>query len=634
MSIATSRPRTRPARRSPLALGDANPLVPYLYLLPFTLFFLAFVVYPILSGVWISLHRFDPLQDAQPYVGLQYYRDLFDPASAAGPIFWQTMRNTLFFVAVSVPLLVGLALLLAVQLHRPVPLRALWRSVFFMPGILSVSVMGILWRWMFENGVGLINVIRDQVFHLPSVAFITTEGLAWVPIVVGTVWWTVGFNMTLYLAALGNISQSLYEAADLDGATGWEKFRNITWPLLAPTTLLVTVTTVLGSFQLFGQSQLITGGGPSRSTESVIGFITEQAFTNNQFSSAVAMAFVLGLVMLLFTAAQFRIMTAGERSAPERARRPARLAAPGWLGSWSARREQRRYARALAGAARRHARPPRPQGRAWATLGRTALLLAQALLFLAPLYWMLSTSFKPESDTIAAPVQWVPARPTFENYANILTSPDGNMLRWAFNSLVAALGSTAVHLVICVLAAYALARMTFRGRDAWFWTVLSSLMVPGIVTLIPTYVMMLRLNWIDTYHALLWPGVAGAFGVFLLRQFFLGIPRELEEAARMDGASSLQVLRHVILPLSMPALVTLGVLAFMASWNNYIWPLFVVHGDMQTLPVGITQFTSRYVNEYGKLMAGTAVAGVPLLIAYLFAQRFFEQGIAVTGLKE
>lgn len=267
-------------------------------------------------------------------------------------------------------------------------------------------------------------------------------------------------------------------------------------------------------------------------------------------------------------------------------------------------------------------------------LPRFIVLTILALLFLAPLYWMLSTSFKPESDTIATPVQWIPKHPTLQNYTEILNSPDGNILRWTWNSLFTSLAFTLGHLAVCVPAAYAFARMKFPGRDAWFWFVLGSMMVPGIVTFIPSYIMMIQFNWIDTYHALIWPGIAGAFGVFLLRQFFVGIPRELEEAARLDGANSLQVLRHVIVPLSIPVLVTLAVFSFMGSWNNYQWPLFVVHGDLQTLPVGIQSFSSRHTTDYGKLMSGTAIAAIPVLIAYLLAQRYLEEGISVTGLKE
>jgi multiple sugar transport system permease protein len=283
----------------------------------------------------------------------------------------------------------------------------------------------------------------------------------------------------------------------------------------------------------------------------------------------------------------------------------------------------------------RRVQKPTQRWRRVRDIPRFLLLLVLAIVFLAPLYWMLSTSFKPEAATISIPVQWIPQNPTLENYHEILNSPDGRLLRWTWNSFFVAAAFTLATLTLCVLAAYPLARMRFKGRNAWFWFILSSMMIPGIVTFIPTYIMMLNFNWIDTYHALIWPGVANAFGVFLLRQFFIGIPRELEEAARMDGANSLQILRHVILPLSVPVLVTLGVFSFMGSWNNYVWPLYVATSpDMQTLPVGLTSFSQRYVTEYGKLMAGTALASIPVLIAYLLAQRYLVQGIALTGMKE
>ncbi|AFZ66477.1 carbohydrate ABC transporter permease [Deinococcus peraridilitoris] len=293
--------------------NDANPVVPYLYLLPFALFFLVFVVYPVGFGFYVSLHRFDLLSETTPFVGLEYYRALFNFDTPQAQFFWQSMRNTTFFTVVSVPLLIATALGLALLLNRPIFGRSFFRAVFFLPGVLTVSVMGILWRWMFDNQIGLVNAVRGDVFGLQPLAFLSVEQLAWVPIIVGTLWWTIGFNMTLYLAALGNISTSYYEAADIDGATPWAKFRFITWPLLGPVTLFVFVTTVLASFQLFGQSLLITAGGPNRSTQSAIMYITEEAFTNNQFSSATAMSFMFGLVMLIFTYLQFRIMARDAR---------------------------------------------------------------------------------------------------------------------------------------------------------------------------------------------------------------------------------------------------------------------------------------------------------------------------------
>lgn len=266
---------------------------------------------------------------------------------------------------------------------------------------------------------------------------------------------------------------------------------------------------------------------------------------------------------------------------------------------------------------------------------RFLLLCLLAVIFLAPMYWMVTTAFKPENDVIATPTQWFPLHPTIANFREVLTSPDGNILRWMWNSFFVATVFTVLHVSLCALTAYPLARMNFRFREPIFWIILGSMMVPGIVTLVPTYLMVLSFNWINTFHALIWPGVAGAFGVFLLRQFFLSLPKELEEAARLDGASSLQVLVRIILPLSVPALVTLAVFAFMGSWNNFVWPSFVVTDpDKLTLPVGVTTFTQRYVTEYGKLMASTAIASIPVLIAYLLAQRYLIAGLSTTGMKE
>lgn len=285
-------------------------------------------------------------------------------------------------------------------------------------------------------------------------------------------------------------------------------------------------------------------------------------------------------------------------------------------------------AEAPARAARRRPRP-------WvADLPRFLVLVVLAILFLAPIYWMITTSLKSEADTVAQPVQWWPHAPTLENYRTILASPNAPFLRWTWNSLFTSTAFALGSVLLAVLTAYPLSRMRFPGRDVWFWVILSSMMIPGIIFLIPHYLMMIRFDWIDTYHALIWPGLPAAFGIFLMRQFMVSIPREVEEAARLDGANSLQILVFILIPFLTAPMATLGLFQFMASWNNYVWPLFVVHGDMQTLPVAITSFSSRYWTAYGKLMAGTAIASVPILIAFLFAQRYFIRGMSLTGLKD
>jgi multiple sugar transport system permease protein len=302
------------SRRRRYTSGDAsNPVVPYLFLLPHALFFAAFIIYPLISGFIISLQRWDPLKTTQPFVGLDNYVRLFDPSTVQFASFWRSFLNTVLFVGLSAPILLFLALFLALQLHQPIFGRAFFRSVFFLPGILSVTVIAIMWRWIFNERNGLVNIGLAQ-FGVPQIPFLSTPGLAWVPIVVATVWWTVGFNMTLYLAGLSSIPQSYYEAAEIDGAGRWAKFRHITWPLLAPTTLFVSVTTLLASFQMFGQSQLITAGNPARSTQVSVMYITQEAFSNNQYSLATAASFVFGALMLIVTAIQFRATARGAGS--------------------------------------------------------------------------------------------------------------------------------------------------------------------------------------------------------------------------------------------------------------------------------------------------------------------------------
>lgn len=303
MAAAPSRPRIRPRRSA----ASGPPWMPYAYLVPHAVLFGVFIVYPVAFGVYVSLHRWNILSDDQRFVGLQFYTRLLTPGTPQYDFFWKTMGNTALFTVMTVPLLLLTALGLALLLERPIPGRAFFRAVFFLPTILSVSVMGLTWRWMFENQTGLVNVLLELIPFTRAMPFLTNVGWAWVPIVLGTMWWTVGFNMILYGAALAAIPRTYYEAAMIDGAGAWARFRHVTWPQLSPVTLFALVTTTIASFQVFGQPQVITNGGPLRTTQSVMMYITEEAFSNFQFASAAAMSLTFGVLLLLVTAFQFRL---------------------------------------------------------------------------------------------------------------------------------------------------------------------------------------------------------------------------------------------------------------------------------------------------------------------------------------
>lgn len=260
------------------------------------------------------------------------------------------------------------------------------------------------------------------------------------------------------------------------------------------------------------------------------------------------------------------------------------------------------------------------------------VLLLIALFFLLPLLWMLSTSLKPFAEWVQP--NWIPRAPTLKSYTDIFSDPSLPALRWFLNSLAIAAIFTALVVAIDSLAAYAYARMEFPGRNLLFGLLLATLVMPGIMFLVPNYLTVNRLGWLDSYQGVIAPGLSGVFGVFFLRQFFQGIPKELEEAATIDGASTLTTFLRVVLPLSQGALATLAVITFLESWNSFLWPLLVLNDrPMQTLPVGLATLQGQYTFDYGKLMAGATITAVPVLIIYAFLQRYIVQSVAMTGLK-
>jgi len=260
-------------------------------------------------------------------------------------------------------------------------------------------------------------------------------------------------------------------------------------------------------------------------------------------------------------------------------------------------------------------------------------IYAVALATLAPFIWMVLTSCKDLGEILLYPPKWLPSKLKFDNYVNAFAAaPFG---RFYLNSIFVAVTVTFGQLLTCSMAAFAFARLQFRGREALFLLFLGTMMIPGQVTMIPSFMMLYWLGWIDTYYALIVPGLASAFGTFLLRQFFLTIPRELEDAAYIDGCSHAGVLWRVILPLSKPALATLAVFTFMGVFNDFLWALIVTNSEeMRTVQLGLAVFRDRYTTEWDKLMAASVTATIPILLIFFFAQKYFIQGITLSGLKE
>lgn len=260
------------------------------------------------------------------------------------------------------------------------------------------------------------------------------------------------------------------------------------------------------------------------------------------------------------------------------------------------------------------------------------LLTVGGVVMLFPLIWMVSTSLKVDRNLFITPPQLVPNPFAPQNYRTVLGAfPVG---RFLFNSVVVAIASTALQLVTSAMAAYAFARMRFWGRDALFVLYLATLMIPLQVTIVPLFVEMRYLGLVNTYPGLILPTIASAFGTFLLRQWFLGLPVELEEAALIDGAGPWTIFRRIVLPNSRPALATFGIFAFMASWNSFLWPLVVTSSlDVMTLSVGLANLQGRYTTAWNLVMAGATISLIPILAVYIAAQKQVIRSVALSGIK-
>lgn len=261
-----------------------------------------------------------------------------------------------------------------------------------------------------------------------------------------------------------------------------------------------------------------------------------------------------------------------------------------------------------------------------------AFLMLGAFLMLIPLIWTLSTSLKAPGTEFALPIRWIPDVFHFENYRDVVTAVP--LPRWFLNSLVVALAASLGQMITGSMAAYAFARIKFRGRDRLFLLFLATMMIPPQVTIIPLFIIIRALGWYDSYPALIVPGLFGAFSVFIMRQFFLTIPNELEDAAKLDGANHGQIYWLVMIPLAGPSLATLGTFTFMTFWNAFLYPLIVTSSkEMRTLTVGLSTFRDAFTTEWTLLTAGLIISMVPVVIAFLIGQRYFIRGITMTGLK-
>jgi multiple sugar transport system permease protein len=270
----------------------------------------------------------------------------------------------------------------------------------------------------------------------------------------------------------------------------------------------------------------------------------------------------------------------------------------------------------------------------WLKILLYSVLTLYAIITLIPFLWALSASFKPLTEIVAGEPNFLPKNFTLDNYKQIFIE-EPLFLRWFFNSVIIAISVTILNLLFNSMAGYALARLRFRGRRFWFFLILAILAVPIQVTLIPTFLILKTFGWLNSYQGMIIPNMVNATFIFMMRQFFVNFPRELEEAAALDGLSTLGIFRHIVLPLAKPALAAQAVFIFMSSWNNFLLPVVILFDpEMFTLPLGFNSFKGQYISYWNYIMAASMVFTLPALLIYAFFNRYFIQSVSFTGTKQ
>jgi multiple sugar transport system permease protein len=269
----------------------------------------------------------------------------------------------------------------------------------------------------------------------------------------------------------------------------------------------------------------------------------------------------------------------------------------------------------------------------WLTIILYGVLILYALITLIPFLWAISASFKPLPEIVSGEINWIPRQFTLANYQQLFLR-EPLFLRWLFNSAAIAITVTSFNLLFNSMAGYALARLSFPGKQLWFFLVLAILAVPAQVTLIPTFLILKFLGWLNSYQGMIVPAMVNATFIFMMRQFFVHFPKELEEAAALDGLSAFETFWQIVLPLAKPALAAQAIFIFMGSWNNFLLPVVILFDpEMFTLPLGLNTFKGQYISYWNYIMAASVIFTLPVLALYIFFNRYFIQGVTFTGCK-
>ena len=572
-------------------------LIGFTFAIPALIFLLCFVLYPVTYNIYLSFTDTSlSAKKAVHFVGLKNFQTMFSN-KLFKKYFWNTCKWT--FWSVLGQLVLGLAL--ALLISRPMKGATAIRSFLLVPYVVPAVTLALVSKWILNSDYGIVSYWCQQAGWLDArQSFLAMKGPAMWVVVILNVWRSYPFPMLIYWAALKNIDNELYEAAMVDGSTKWQSFRYITLPQLRGTTAVLVVLRIVWTATYYDLIYMVTGGGPTGSTTTLPILIYQASFGSSQLGYAAAIAMVLGVLMLICIIFYIRTGVVDDKEEGVQTMKVTSF------------KKQKRQSAII-----------------------TTVLLIFALLFVGfPLLWMALSSFKPGEELFTIPPQFMPKNWSLEWYKQAFANE--NVKNYFLNSLKIAGIVMIIDMIVGTLTAYSLTRFQYAGRKALMIAILASYCIPPIMLMLPLYKIMATVGLTGSHVGVIIGHltITLPFSVWLLIPFYKKLPKEIDEAALIDGASEWQVFSRIDLPLIVSGVLSTGIMAFIMSWNEFLLSSVLVNKEsMKTLTVGISNYISSTHIDWGIIMALGTITTVPVIILFAAVQKYFVEGMTAGAVK-
>ncbi len=606
------------------------------FVLPVVIIMTVFILWPFINAILLSFTVRSLATRSDQYVGLMNYARLLEDSDFIGAV-----SNTIGFTIVSLCFKFVIGMAVALMLNSRLPFRSVLTGVILLPWIVPEVVTALTWRSIYDPIFGGLNPVLSQLGLISRpIGWLSEPSLALPSVIAVNVWKGLPFYILLLLAGLKAIDREQLEAAEVDGANIIQRFRNITLPSLRYVIISTLLLSAISTFNTFGLVYLMTGGGPGGATRLFSILAYEKAIIGLRFGPGVATTLMIAPVLAIFIFLLSRFMRQDHQNVHHtgvtRMDRVTEM-----LGriisifldlifmpfEWIF--EKLNKLRLIGQAAL-----SREQGERRMIALRLVLLVPVFIFVLFPFYWILITSFKSDLQIQQFSSIYWPNPWTTEQFETLIFKTQ--FITWFYNTVLVATGSTAISVALAALAAYALARLRFRGAGIITNLLLITYLLPGSLLFIPLYRILTTLGVINTHLGLLltYPTFLIPFATWVLMGYYRSIPADLEEAALMDGASRFEAFWKITLPLASPALLSVTLFAFTNAWNEFLFAfVFINSENLKTLPVGLQLLVFGDIYPWGQLMAASLLMAIPVVVIYIFAQRYFVEGLTAGSVK-